>query len=532
MDSQVSTPRKYDDDLDYWVNPFRMPSRRALREAAGRTGNPGIKTSPRPMGQQNCTPSKQDANVGAKSIDVTSCIPLTEARQSRDFATIGPKNGITGKQDIDRGPSPLIMPSRIQRTAASQSLIIRFPLPQGILGLQNGASSKSNEDINSSQFQRSPRAQCEEANPPKTPLVPSRAGLLDPQNTIPNSLDSDLGSGPFRIHDEKARQSRSVPVLPRRRMRPANHLDVLRPNPFRLPSRAQREAVFKAAKEQRALESCTTSPFARLPAEIRLIIYEYALASRFPVTPRLNGAQEAEAKEAQTDAAGSSAQANASSLALLQTCWLMNREARPVYYASNTFRFTSAKDLVGFLQLIGPSLLNELRKLHIEGLLTFKPTFTEEYLETQRTEGISDTAYHHLASLRTPTLGADAKLAASLLKKCKRLHRIHFAMGSKDEMFHIVWLEKMTGYGRASIEFVDGSHWALRSSASIEITSEWFKVLTMALADPESRRALFPDLEEGQQRCIDVDIDKNLQSRPEKLGRAKSNPRYGMPAQR
>ncbi len=521
MDSQESTTRKCDDDLDHWVNPFRMPSRRALREAAGRTNNARITSSSRPIGLQDGTPSKQDANVGANPFDVTPCTQRTEASQSRNLGipsnspTIGPENGISSKQDIDFGPSPLRMPHRTQRTVARQSLVIRLPLPQGIQGPQNGASSMSDEDIGSSQFQRPPRAQGEEASPPRISPVPSRAGLLVPQNGIPNSLHGDLGSSPFRIrsrvHREEARQSRTVPVLPSPpRMRRNKHFDVLGPNPFRLSSPAQREAVFKAAKKLRALEQCTTSPFDELPAEIRLIIYEYALVSQSPITPRLNGVQEAEPKEAQADAASSSTQANASSLALLQTCRLLNREARPVYYASNTFRFTSAKDLVDFLHHIGPGLLNELRKLHIEGLLTWEPTFTEEDLEPERNGGVSDAVYQHLASMRDASLGDDALTAALVLEQCKRLHRIHFVMGSKDEMNHIFWLLRVSGYGKAIVVFVDDGHWALRSSASAASMMEWFEVLDTALDDPESRRVLFPDLEKGRQRYIDVDIDKKL----------------------
>ena len=519
MDSQESTSMKYDDGFDHWVNPFRMPSRRALREAAGRTKTPPITSSPRSVGLQNGTPSKQDANVGANTFEVTSPTQRTKASQSKNLqissipSTTHPQNCVASKQDMDLGPKRLIMPSLTQRTAGRLSLVIPPPLPQGMLGPQNRPSSKSNEGIRSSQFQRPSRAEGEEASPLKAPPIPSREGLLGPQNRTPKSLDGDLDpirfEIPSRAQRKKARQPRNVPVLPPPpRRRPHNRFDVLRPNPFRVPSRGQREAVFKAAERLRVLEPRTTSLFVDLPAEIRLIIYEYALTSQSPITPRLNGAQNAESKEAQADAGESSAQANASTLALLQTCRLVNGEARPVYYASNTFRFTSAKDLHDFLQHIGPDLLNELRKLHIEGLPTFKP-FPEQFLERLRREGLPDRVYQKLSSKRRAILGDDANNAALMLQQCKRLHRIHLTMGSRDEMCHILWLRRMTGYCTTVLDLVDDGHWALRPSESVGSTSEWFHVLAMALKDPESRRALFPDLEKGQQRRIDVDLDMN-----------------------
>lgn len=335
-----------------------------------------------------------------------------------------------------------------------------------------------------------------------------------PQNRTPKSLDVDLDSSHFEIASiaqlKKARQPRCVPVLPSPlRIRPRNRFDVLRPNPYRVLSRGQREAVFKAAERLRALERGIIIPILELPAELRLIIYEHALTCQSPITPRLKGAQKAESKETQADAAGSSAQANASALALLQTCRLVNREARPIYYASNTFRFTSAKDLALFLRRTGPDLLNELRKLHIEGLLTIKPLFTEEELEEFRRQGSSDATCQRRRSMRTAMLGNDADAAAHMLRQCKRLGRIHFVMDSTNEKHHVFWLRKMSGYRKAVIDLVDDSHWAVSFAASAASAQEWFLVLVTALADPKSRRALFPDLEEGQQRCIDVDLDMN-----------------------
>ena len=471
------------------------------------------------MGLRDGTPSKQDAKVGANTSELDVRTQRTEASQSRNLAissipsTIHPQSSIASKQDMDLGPNTLIMPSLTQRTAGRLALVIPPPLPQGMLGFPNGPSSKSNGDIRSSQFQRPSRTEGKEANPLKLPPIPSRAGLLDSQNRTPKSLDGDLDPSPFelpsRAQHKKARQSRSVPVVPPPpKRRPHKRFDVLRPNPFRVPSRAQCEAVFKAAERLRALEFCTTGPFGELPAELRLMVYEYTLTSQSPITPRLNGAQKAESKEAQADASESSAQANASTLALLQTCRQVNREARPVYYASNTFRFTSAKDLVDFLHHIGSGLLNELRKLHIEGLLTFKPTFTEAFLERYR-EGLSDASWQYLASMRTAMLGDDANNAALMLKQCKRLHRIHLAMDSKGERRYISWLRRITGYCKTIVVFVDDCHWALRSSDSEASTSEWFQVLVTALTHRESRQALFPDLKKGQQRHIDVDLDMN-----------------------
>ena len=524
MDLHESTPKKYDLDIDYWVSPFRKPSRHALREAAGRTESPPTTSSPRPMGLQDGTPSKQDADGGANTFDMTSRTQLSKASQSRDLqipseaATLDSQNCIDSKKDLDLGPRRVIMPSLTQRTLGRLSLVNPPPLLPGILGPQKEPSSKSNEDIRSSQSQRPPRAVGERASPLKILPIPPRAGLQGPHNETPQNLDENLDENldpkPFEItsraHSKKVRQPRRVPVLRRPpRMRPRNRFDVLRPDPYRAPSRVQREAVFKAAERLRALEPCITIPLLELPAEIRLIIYEYALTSQSPITPRLKRAQKAESKEAQADAEGSSAQANASSLALLQTCQLVNREARPVYYASNGFRFTSAKDLAFFLHHTGPGLLNEVRKLHIEELVTFKPLFTEKDLERLRTQGYTEARCQRLRSMRTGRLGDDADAAAILLKQCPRLHRIHFVMASRFEKCHIIWLLKMTGFIRTIVDLVDHSHWAVRLADSQISAAEWYKVLAAAFADAQSRRALFPDLGEGQQRCIDVDLDMN-----------------------
>ena len=513
-----STSSKYDLDIDYWFSPFRRPSRRTLREAADQTKKPTTTSSPLPMGLQDDTPSKQDGDVGAKTFEGISRTQRTEASQSRDLqnpsevSTIGSQNCIASKQDMGPGPRRVIVPSLTQRIVGRLSLVNSLQLLPGMLGPQNGPSSKSTEDIRSSQFQRPSRAEGKETSPLKAPQNPSRTGLLGPQDRNPKSLDSDLDPRPFEIPSRvqcKARQPRIVPVRPPPpRMRPRDRFDVLRPNPYRVHSRGQCEAVFKAAERLRALEHGIIIPVLELPAELRLIIYAYALTSQSPITPRLKGAQKAESKGAQTDAAGSSAQANASSLALLQTCRLVNKEARPVYYASNTFRFTSAKDLALFLHRNGPGLLKELRKLHIEGLSTFKPTFTEEFLESRRREGLPDSIVKILAEKRTAVLCDDAHNAALTLIQCKRLHRIHFVMGPQEEINHYFWVRTITGPEQTIVDFVHDDHWAFRISKSDPDASKWLKKL---LADPERRRAFFPDLEEGhqqqQQRHIDVDID-------------------------
>ena len=521
-----SNSKKYDLDIDYWFSPFRRPSRRTLREAADQTKNPTTTSSPLPMGLQDGTPSKQNGDVGDKTFEVISRSQRTEASQSRylqnpsEASTIGSQNCVASKQDMGPGPRRVMMPSLTQRMVVRLSLVNPPPLLPGMRDPQNGPSSKSNEDILSIQFQRPSRAEGKETSPLKVPQNPSRTGLLGPQDKSPKSLDGDLDPRSFEIPSRAqriARQPRSLPVRPLPpRMRPRNRFDVLRPNPYRVHSRGQCEAVFKAAERLRALEHGITMPVLELPTELRLIIYAYALTFQSPITPRLKGAQKAESKEAQTVAAGSSAQANASSLALLQTCRLVNREARPVYYASNTFRFTSAKDLALFLHRNGPGLLKELRKLHIEGLSTFKPTFTEDFLESRRRAGVPDSMIKILALKRTAVLCDDADNAALMLRQCKRLHRIHFVMGPGEEINHYFWVKRIFRPDKTIVDFVHDDHWAFRLSDSDADASKWFDNL---LADPKRRRAFFPDRKEGQQqqqqqqRQIDVDLNlKELQS--------------------
>lgn len=522
MDSQRSTPREYDDDIDQLCHAFANAFLSPAREGASRAKNLPIKSPPQPVGRQDYNTSKQGVTGGADPFSGSSRAQRTEASQSKTlrspstFSNIDPQSHTAGKEAINLSPDPLRNSSSTQGTAARQSLVIRLPLPQGMLGLQNGASNKFHDDNHPSQSQRPSRTGGEEACPRNTPPMTARAELLGPQNEISTSLTGDPGSTPFTTpssahHHQKEIQSRGVPVPHPRRRRPHNHLDVLGPNPYRIPSRGQREAVFKAAEKLRALQSCTTRSFFRLPAELRLIIYEYALISQSPITPRLDGVQKGESKEVPLDAAESLTQGKASSLALLQTCRLVDREARPVYYASNTFRITSAKDLFHFLQHLEPGLLDELRKLHIEGLTSYKPTFTKEFLETWRTEGLSDTLYQSLASSRSPSLDDNADISGHMLRQCRRLHRIRLSMDPREEMSYITWLRIMNGCHKTIVEFSKDDYWVLRS-ASEASTFEWSRVLMTALMDYDSYRALFPVLEKGQRRCIDVDfgIDREI----------------------
>ena len=515
MDSQGSTPKEYDDDIDQLCHSFANIFLSPARVAASRAKNLTSKSPPQPVGLQDHNTSKQDVNGGADPFSGSSHTQRTKVSQSKSLrtpptsSTTDPQSFTAGGEAINLTPDPLRKSSSTQGTAARQSLVIRLPLPHGMLSLQNGASNKSHKDNNPSQSQRPSRTGGEGARPHNIPQSPARVGLLGPQTEISTSRAGDLGSTPFTTpssaHRQKARQSRGVPVPHPRRRRPRNHLAVLRPDPYRIPSRAQREAVFKAAEKLRVL---TTSSFCDLPAELRLIIYKYALTSQSPITPRLEGLQKAESKEAPVVAAESSTQAKASSLALLQTCRLVDREARLVYYARNTFRITSAKDLVHFLHHLEPGLLNEIRKLHIGGLITYKPIFTVEELETYRREDMSGAFYQSLASMTISTLGEHAMAAAFMLRKCRRLHRIRLTMAAKDELEHTDWLRRMTGYRKTIVEFVHDDHWVLKS-ASAASTSEWHTVLLAALADQASHRALFPILKEGKRRFIDVDFSFN-----------------------
>lgn len=516
MDSQDSTLREYNDEIDQLCQCFANAFLSPTREETSRAKDLPIKSPPRPVGLQDYNSSKQVVKVGADPFSVTSCAQRTEASQSRSLQThstlptTDPQSYTAGREAINLSPDPLRKSSSTQSTAARQSLVIRPPLPHGMLGLQNGASNKSHDENNSGQSQRPSRAGGAEARPRNIPPIPARAGFLSPQNAFSTSLAGDLGSTPFMIpsnaHRKTARQSRGVPVPYRRRRRPRNHLDVLRPNPYRTPSRAQREAVFKAAERLRALDPRNKTSFYELPVELRLMIYKYALTSQSPITPRLDQAQKAESKEAPAGATECSTLAKASSLTLLQTCRLVDMEARSVYYASNTFRFTSAKDLVHFLHHLEPDLLNELQKLHIEGLLTYKPAFTEQSLAWFLRAGILDVAYQNLApSMRVATLSDHAMAAAFMLRKCRRLRCIHLTMGPKDELRYVSWLRRMTGRSKTIIDFVHDDYWVLRS-ASPASTREWFTVLLTALTDRASYRALFPVVKEGERRCIDVNF--------------------------
>ena len=82
MDSQQSTPRDYDDEMDQLcrslANVFISPA----REAASRANNLTIKPPPGPVGLQDYGSSKRDVSGGAGSFSVTSRTQRTESSQS------------------------------------------------------------------------------------------------------------------------------------------------------------------------------------------------------------------------------------------------------------------------------------------------------------------------------------------------------------------------------------------------------------------------------------------------------------------
>ena len=282
-------------------------------------------------------------------------------------------------------------------------------------------------------------------------------------------------------------------------------------NPLKLPSRSQR-AQYEAEKR---LQAWLASALGKIPAEVREIIYEHVLTVSTPQSPitirgpsdnkKENAVNESlDDRENSCGGRDHSSPPNLSTLAILQTCRLIHQEARDIYYASNAFRTTSPQDLLHFLQRLDLHRRDKLKTLDIEGLLTPEPIFSQKFLDQRHTQGAIDVAtYQRLAAMRKLSLGAAADAASELLRLCKGLRRIHFVLEEGEELSYISFLRKIGGYCKSQVDFVDESHWVLRSPVEAE---EWHTVFLMAYRDGESRNALFPLLLEGEQRRIEVEI--------------------------
>jgi len=136
----------------------------------------------------------------------------------------------------------------------------------------------------------------------------------------------------------------------------------------------------------------------KLPAEIREIIHQHVLIaspSQSPITLRRNKAQyvntdsteDVKATESLTSPKTPkrpsplpSCRFQSSNIAMLQTCRQVNQDAYYVFYASNSIRLISVKELQDFLISLGPARRNMLRSLCIGNVLTLEPPFWKVFL--------------------------------------------------------------------------------------------------------------------------------------------------------
>ena len=368
------------------------------------------------------------------------------------------------------------------------------------------------------QIASSPAPVLPKSNTSPVPLPPQSSSLKEP---TPAKYGADYRTNPSRISDSSRLEAASASCSSTRQPEPFEGLSLRQHKgpkgwtPARYDSGCRTNSDQKASKTEceaaRNRWDWFASPFGKLPVEIRLIIYEHALMSQTPITPRL---LEPKLAETYAETARSpvtpfhvSGSPGISHLALLQTCRLINREASPVYYSSNTFRLTNAKDLLEFLQHVEPHLRNELRSLHIEGLLTRQTKFPKMFLDQHRSTWQTDEVDESLLSYQILVLSKDAKAAAKILQTCNHLRHINLNIDGGEELIHFLWLKRAMRYLMSHIESTDEKDWILKPSATALNRGGGSLI---ARAEPSNHHFLFPSLKAGQKHSVDIHIDPEL----------------------
>lgn len=144
-----------------------------------------------------------------------------------------------------------------------------------------------------------------------------------------------------------------------------------------------------------ATQPTRTSPLLRIPPELRLRIWAYAVVDPSFVEPKIvetlrkiekmEDTKEVEVEQLDEEQEGESEQLETqkksfmslaperNGLSLARTCSLIRNEVLPVYFGSNTFRFANTKDMYFYLSSMSPYVRATIKKI----IFTWQYTPTE-----------------------------------------------------------------------------------------------------------------------------------------------------------
>ena len=254
--------------------------------------------------------------------------------------------------------------------------------------------------------------------------------------------------------------------------------------------KTERKLAFKLDHQLHLQETKQQRPFTetclgRLPGEIRNKIYEHLLILppsqptrhlRVPLdTTTDSDISSAKEDTVTTDSKAASAElpplalgqksrsAKVSYVAILQTCRQINREAYHIFYANNTFHFTSAPDLTNFLIGVGPLRRAELTSLHLEGLVVDQPFWTKEDLDCYCLEyNISSDERKQREAERHQALHPEISKLTELLDDCKNLSRLRLEMRACELFGYFLFVSSGLRTRELVVYLVDGSRWVAR----------------------------------------------------------------------
>lgn len=210
----------------------------------------------------------------------------------------------------------------------------------------------------------------------------------------------------------------------------------------------------------------------RLAPEIRQTIYDNLLARPPPYGGRDFRVKQAPLASQLPTSLTTFVDLKASCLPVLQTCRQVYFEAFPIFYASKAYYLANPQDLVKFLELGqylrgGPQLfrVDTITFLCLKDLTTTRPKWRPQDID-------------HLMSL-VPTLdrarleaeqhtALEFKLFFEHLEGMKCLRKICFCMRVGQELQYLRFLFGIKGLGRGVVDFVDNSHWTIRSQSVSE----------------------------------------------------------------
>ena len=155
-----------------------------------------------------------------------------------------------------------------------------------------------------------------------------------------------------------------------------------------------------------------------------------------------------------------------SSLTVLQTCRHIYSEAFSVFYACGSYYLTNAQDLVAMMKYSGLTKpfpwqfrVDTVASLCLKNLVINKPKWTPQSVD----QLVSETSFtrEELEAERTEEL--DLNLMFVDLEEMRGLRKICFCMRVGQEWEHLKFLFNVRGLARGVIDFVDNSHWIIRS---------------------------------------------------------------------